>query len=104
MGLFESVDKAIPPFVVLGEDYEGCEEFGAGGYMQWNLLEVDEGLGSVPAIWVVGGGEASVSPASVEGCESERKCCEGGRPDSEGNWFMVVRKSVKSCEKAAYRR
>jgi len=60
--------------------------------MQWNLLEVDEGLGSVPAIGVVDGGEASVGPASVEGREGERKSCEGGRPNSKGNWGMVVRK------------
>ena len=90
--LFESINKTFPPVLVLGEDYEGCEESVTGGYMEWNLLEVDESPGSVGAIRVVDGRKTIAGPASVEGCESERKCCESWRSDSEDNWYMMVRK------------
>ena len=68
---FESIDKGFPPIVVLRKDYEGREESVVGGYMQRDLLEVDEGLGSLPAIGVIDGRETVVGPASVDGCEGE---------------------------------
>jgi len=92
VGVFESVDQVFPPVVVLGQDYEGCEESVLDGYVQWGLLEVDESLGSVPAIRVIDGRESAVNPAGVCGRESERERCEGRRADSEGDWCMAVRK------------
>jgi hypothetical protein len=55
VGLFEPIDEAFPPVVVLREDYEGCEEPATGGQTQWDLLEVDESLDDVPAIVVIDG-------------------------------------------------
>ena len=95
MGVFESFDEAIPPFVVLGEDYEGCEESVTGGYMQWNLLEIDENLGSVLAIGVIDGRETVVGPAGVECSESEGERRKSGGPNGEGDWCMMVRKWAK---------
>ena len=87
MGLFESVDEAFPPVVVLGQDYEGCEQPVTGGQTEWNLLEVDERPGSGPVVGVLDGRETVVCPASVDCCEGEREGCEGGRPNSEGDWW-----------------
>ena len=50
VGLFESVDKTFPPVVVLGKDYKGREESLTDGQPEWKLLEVDEGLGGIPAV------------------------------------------------------
>jgi len=97
VGLSKPTGEAFPPVVVLGEGYEGCGESIMGGDMQWNLLEVDKCLGNLPVIGVVSGRETLVGPASVEGCESEGKCCEGGGPDSENDWCMVVR-SIKNTD------
>ena len=86
VGMFESINKTFPPVFVFWEDYEGCEESAACGYMQRNLLEVDESSGSVIAIGVIDGRETVVGPASVEGRESERKCCKSWGPDGEEDW------------------
>ena len=75
--------------------------------MQWCLLEVDESLGSGPAIRVIDGREATVNPASVYGRESERERCESWRTDSEGDWCMTVRnlrQRTDAREKGAYQR
>jgi len=51
--VFESVDETFPPIVVLREDYERREETVMGGQTEWNLLEVDKGLGSAPVVGVL---------------------------------------------------
>ena len=71
LGMFESVDDTFPPIVVLVEDYEGCEETVTCGETEWNLLKIDEGLGSVPVVGIGDGGETIVGPSSVNSGEGE---------------------------------
>ena len=92
VGFSEPFYEEFPPIAILRQDYEGCEQPVAGGYLQWGLLEVDENFGSVPAIGVIDGRETVVNPSSIYGRESEGERCEGGGTDSEGDWCMMVRK------------
>ena len=85
--MFEPIDEAFPPVVILREDNEGCEQPVTSSQTQWDLLEVDEGLDSVPAIGVIYGRETIVGPVSVGGREGEGERCEGGRSDGENDWY-----------------
>ena len=67
------------------EDYEGREETVTGDQTEWDLLKMDESLGSIPVIGVGDRGESIVGPPSVDGGEGEGECSEGGRADGEGD-------------------
>ena len=98
MSSFKSFDEETPPPVVLGKDYEGCEESATGGNTQRCLLEVDESLGGVPVIGVFDGRETIVDPTGIERCVSEGECCEGGGPNSQDDWSMMMRKPSKYAD------
>ena len=102
--MFESVDETVPPFVVLREDDKRREETITGGQTEWDLLEVDESLGSFPVVGILDFRETVVGPAGIDGRKGERERREGGRPDSECDWDRKLVQQTDVCYKGTHRR